>query len=203
MEPDSFIISIAGSTESLLPAQIFPSLRPFNVDVGCGKGRFLLAKATVNPDINFLGIDRRLKRVQKVDRKLGRAGLRNVRLICMDAFRVIELLPPASVSTFFIFFPDPWPKRRHHERRLFSRPFLDAIHRTLLPEGVIHTATDHPDYFSKICGALRGDLRFGEVPPYEFTEEDRTEFHIVFTGLNAQIGRCSFRKIGDPPQPCR
>jgi tRNA (guanine-N7-)-methyltransferase len=201
MEPVSSIITVADSLESLSPSDIFSSIRHLNVDVGCGKGRFLLAKAAANHDVNFLGIDRRLKRIQKVDRKVTRAGLGNVRLICMDAFRVIELLPAESVSVFFMFFPDPWPKRRHHGRRLFSQPFLDLILRALLKDGVIHVATDHEDYFRAICAGFRSDTRFGEEPPYEFTPEERTEFDIVFTGLNARIGRCAFRKIGGLPPP--
>jgi len=201
MEPVSSIITVADSLESLSPSDIFSSIRHLNVDVGCGKGRFLLAKAAANHDVNFLGIDRRLKRIQKVDRKVTRAGLGNVRLICMDAFRVIELLPAESVSVFFMFFPDPWPKRRHHGRRLFSQPFLDLILRALLKDGVNHVATDHEDYFREICAGFRSDQRIGEETPYEFTSEERTEFDIVFTGLNARIGRCAFRKIGGLPPP--
>ncbi|NTW37180.1 MAG: methyltransferase domain-containing protein, partial [Syntrophobacteraceae bacterium] len=86
--------------------------------MGCGKGRFLSLRAAANPGVNFLGVDRQTGRLEKTERKCRRLGLRNVRLLRAEAGDVLSRrLPPESVSGFYLFFPAPWPKRRHHPRR--------------------------------------------------------------------------------------
>lgn len=169
--------------------------RPIEVDVGCGKGRFLLARAQRFPETNFLGIERLLGRLRKVDRKLLRAGLTNVRLLRMEAYYATTyLLPSDAISAYYIFFPDPWPKARHHDHRLFNPAYLDALARTLRPGGLVHVATDHFPYFEEIHAILRADPRFEEVTPFEPTEAERTDFELLFLGQKP-IGRCSFRRI--------
>lgn len=165
------------------------------MDLGCGKGRFLLARAAAHGDTCFLGIDRRQIRIEKVERAARRLKLGNIRLLCSEIFVAIDkLLPPESVSVYYIFFPDPWPKRRHHRRRLFSQEFLEAVCRTLRKEGKIHIVTDHLDYFSIIRKILAADRRFAEIEPFIPDEQERTNFELVFTALNKPIGRCSFAK---------
>jgi len=213
MESETFIIELPGWTQLLPPNEIFGSApnsaeassdkqdRPLEVDLGCGKGRFILARAKANHDTNFLGIDRLLRRLKKVNRKISREDLSNVRLLRVEASYAVEyLLPPISVSTFYIFFPDPWPKRRHARRRLFTKSFLDSLHRILRPAGCIHLATDHMDYFTEICGLFGQDHRFTAVPAFLPSEEERTDFELVFLKKEAQINRCSFQKteVGDP-----
>jgi tRNA (guanine-N7-)-methyltransferase len=118
-----------------------------------------------------------------------------VRLILAEAAYVVErLLPPQSVSAYYIFFPDPWPKRRHHRRRLFSPEFMDSLHLSLAPGGHIHIATDHLDYFAGIRKTLIADARFVQIEALPPLEEERTDFEIAFTQQNMPIGRCSFRK---------
>lgn len=169
--------------------------RPLEVELGCGKGRFILARAKANPGTNFLGIDRLLARLRKVDRKISREGLSNVRLLRIEASYAVEyILPPLSVSTFYIFFPDPWPKRRHARRRLFMKPFLDSLHTILLSEGHIHLATDHLDYFDEICHLFDQDERFNRAPAFEPNKEERTEFELNFLEQKVRIARCSFKK---------
>jgi tRNA G46 methylase TrmB len=113
----------------------------------------------------------------------------------LDAVYVVEsLLPAASVGAFYIFFPDPWPKRRHHRRRLFSPTFLDALDRTLLPDGQVNVATDHEEYFAEISKLLKQDPRFVEVPALQPSEQERTHFEITFMQAGAPIYRCSVRK---------
>ena len=120
-----------------------------------------------------------------------------MRLLQLDACHVIEyMLPAASVTTFYVFFPDPWPKRRHHRRRLFSPLFLDALDRTLTPGGHIHAATDNLDYFAQITKAFGSDSRFAPVvPAFEPRDEERTDFELLFSGQGLSIGRASYRKI--------
>lgn len=167
------------------------------VDLGCGKGRFLLARAQAHPATCFLGIDRRYARIAKVERKVVRLGLANVRLIYGEAaFAVRNLLPDRSVAAYYLFFSDPWPKRRHHRRRLFDANFLAALRRTLVPGGLFHAATDHLDYFADIRGLLAADSGFRETEPYVTSAEERTDFELVFLAQMKPIGRCSFIKTG-------
>lgn len=165
---------------------------PLEIDVGCGKGRFLLSRSAQNPDINFLGIDRMLRRIRKVDRKVLRHELTNVRLLRIEAYYGISYLIPAScVSTYYIFFPDPWPKKRHSAHRLFDVPFMDALCRTMKPAAMLHFATDHLPYFDEVSALLQADKRFIEETPFMPTDDERTDFELMF--IEKPIGRCSFR----------
>ena len=175
---------------------IFGAPGPLEVDVGCGKGRFLLAMARRHPDVMFLGIEKRRKRIEKVDRKACREGLTNIRLLLTEAACLIEeLMPPLSARAVYIFFPDPWPKRRHHRRRLFSAAFIDALHRTLSGEGRLHLATDDEDYYLAIRQLFAADRRFVDVAAYQPADDERTEFETIFLKLGRPIHRCSFAKV--------
>lgn len=167
--------------------------RPLEVDIGSGKGRFLAARSGRFPEINFLGIERQLLRVDSSGRRCERAGRKNVRLLRMEGFYAISrMMPVHYVAAYYFFFPDPWPKARHHDHRLFNAPFMDALHRTLIDGGCLHVATDHLPYFEEIRGLLRQDSRFEAIPAFEPEDEERTDFELIFA--HRQIGRCSFRK---------
>ncbi len=180
----------------MAPAHVFPHAdRPIEVDVGCGKGRFLLARARRHPEINFLGIERLLGRLRKVDRRAIRAGLDNIRLLRAEAgYATTYLLPPTAISAYYIFFPDPWPKTRHHDHRLFNPDYVSALARTLVPGGAVHVATDHEPYFSEIVMALGRDPRFSPIEPFEPSEEERTDFELAYAE-NRPIFRCAFRRV--------
>jgi tRNA (guanine-N7-)-methyltransferase len=187
-----------GSLVDALPLDaIFPTPRPLEVDIGCGKGRFLLARAEAHPNTNFLGIDRMVSRLRKIDRKLRRRGLENVRLLRLEAAYSVEyLLPPQSVTTFYIFFPDPWPKRRHHRRRLMGDAFLDVAASRLVPGGTLHFATDHLDYYDAGDRLLRDHAAFEEIETFVPSGDEQTDFERLFLGKGKPIGRCSFSRVG-------
>ncbi|MBU1693704.1 MAG: tRNA (guanosine(46)-N7)-methyltransferase TrmB [Verrucomicrobia bacterium] len=168
--------------------------RPLEVDVGCGKGRFLLARAAAHPDADFLGVDRMIGRLHKIDRKAVRHGLTNIRWLRLDAYYAVTyMIPENSVTTYYIFFPDPWPKKRHREHRLFNAPFLDSLFRTLKAGGQVHFATDHLPYFDDVVAVIKADKRFAKIPPFEPAGEERTDFELLFLG-KTPIGRYSFEK---------
>ena len=102
---------------------VFAQDRPLEIDLGCGRGAFLLWAAHTYPQRNFLGVERLLRRLRRVDRKAVRAGLDNLRLIRIEAaYLIVKLVPDNCVSTYPHLVPDPWPKRRHQSRRLdFAR----------------------------------------------------------------------------------
>ena len=168
--------------------------RPLEIDLGCGKGRFLLARAAKCPEINFLGIDRMLRRIRKVDNRARRLDLANVRLMRVEAYYAVAyLIPPAAVDVYYVFFPDPWPKARHESHRLFNPLFLDALYRTLAPGGVAHVATDHLPYFEQLSGVFAADARFAPVAPYVPPEDEQTDFERYYIA-SKPIGRLSVRK---------
>jgi tRNA (guanine-N7-)-methyltransferase len=193
LEDGSAIIAPESWTRRIELDRVFPSPAPLEVDVGCGKGRFLITRATRNPDVNYLGIDRMLRRLRKADRKVRAAALTNVRLLRIEASYALRfLLPPRSVTACYISFPDPWPKRRHSRRRLFNREFLDTLASVLQEGGRVYIATDHAPYFAAITGLFGADARFQRIPPLKPTENERTEFERVFLGIRTRIRRCAF-----------
>ena len=173
---------------------IFDTSRPVEVDIGCGKGRFLLARAAAHPDIQYLGIERLLLRVRKIDRKAQRGGLGNLRLIRLEAAYTLQyFIPEHAVRRFYLFFPDPWPKRRHHKRRLFDEAFRTLLWSRLAPGGEIQMATDHLDYFDEMQRQLDADNRFEAVPAMERAPEEQTDFELIFRSKGLPIGACGFR----------
>ncbi|MBM4153344.1 MAG: tRNA (guanosine(46)-N7)-methyltransferase TrmB [Kiritimatiellaceae bacterium] len=165
--------------------------KPFEIDLGCGKGRFLLARARKFPDTNFLGIDRLLNRIKRIDRKIVRQGLFNTRVLRADGYYTVSfLVPPQSVDTYYVFYPDPWPKGKHHHNRIFNECFMDALARTLKPGGKLHAATDHLPYFEDIYQLIRNDSRFEETETFVPSEDEVSDFELIFA--HKTPGRCSF-----------
>ena len=167
--------------------------RPLEVDIGSGKGRFLAARSGKFPEINFLGIERQLIRIHSSGRRCERADRDNVRLFRMEGYYAIsQMMPKGYVANYYFFFPDPWPKARHEDQRLFNPLFMDALHRTLEDGGRLHVASDHLPYFDEIYALLSDDLRFGETKEFEPDDAERTDFELIFS--HKRIGRCSFQK---------
>ena len=130
---------------------IFPQLRPVHIEIGSGKGTFLVNQAQAQPEINFLGIEWASKYYRYAVDRIGRWSLSNVRLIRTDAAEFIaEHIPDNSITCFHVYFPDPWPKKRHHKRRFICKKNITELLRCLAPDGIINIATDHADYFEQI-----------------------------------------------------
>lgn len=172
----------------------FSEDQPLEIDLGCGKGRFLLARAAACKGVNFLGIERLLGRVNKLERKAQKAGLNNVRICRVEGYYATRfLIPRCSVRTYYIFFPDPWPKRKHHQHRIMNVRFVDALYETLEPGGIVHFATDHLPYFYEVLSQLKVDERFEAVAPFQPDDAERTDFELLFLG-DKPIGRYSMVK---------
>ena len=166
---------------------------PLQVDLGCGDGSFLCDLASQNPERNFLGVEKMAARVAKSCRKS--AHLSNVRILKVESsYAVRYLLPEASVETFYLFFPDPWPKRRHHRRRIVTTEFLDSIHRALAADGALRIATDQSDYFREIERLSQGHVRF-TIDTSGKVELPMTKFQRRFTELGTPIYRLTLRKV--------
>lgn len=175
---------------------LFAQPASLEVDVGCGEGAFLVAMASRHPDRNFLGIERLVGRVRKVCRRATRAGLGNVRVMCVESlYAVRHLLPKESVAVFHVMFPDPWPKRKHHRRRLVSREFLDAVRAALVADGELRLTTDDIDYFEQMKKITAAHEGFSRAPWPEDPEYPQTDFEKRFRALGLPIHRLLLRKI--------
>src|SRR5262245_22242358 len=139
---------------------VFGNDNPVEIEVGCGKGAFLLAAAVARPDINFFGIEIVRKYQLYVATRMAIRGLRHVRVACADARTLIrDRVPAASVQAIHIYFPDPWWKKRHHKRRVFTPEFVSACTHAIKPAGRFYIATDVDDYFAlmtELCGQQPG-----------------------------------------------
>jgi tRNA (guanine-N7-)-methyltransferase len=173
-------------------AQLFGRSAPLQVDLGCGDGSFLCELAKQFPRKNFLGIERLTKRVEKVRRKAQKID--NVRVLRADTlFAVRHLLSESSVEAFYLLFPDPWPKRRHQFRRIFTRDFLDAIAAALEKHGVLRVATDQLDYFRQIERLSCAHSCFEIADSHELVLP-LTKFERTFRAQGAPIYRLTLRK---------
>lgn len=135
--------------------KIFGRVAPLHIEIGSGKGTFLVSQARAFPDINFIGIEWASRYYRHAVDRMRRWDIRNVRMVRDDAADFIaEHLADETVDWYHIYFPDPWPKKRHNKRRLLCDENLAQMIRTLKPGGIINVATDHADYFDQMEAVL-------------------------------------------------
>lgn len=179
----------------------FPPDVPLEVEVGCGKGRFLVSRAVRHPERRFLGIERIPERVRCFDAKCRRMGLANADVLRLEALYTFHyLLPAHGVSVVYVFFPDPWPKRRHHSHRLFGPRFLDALHHRLVTGGRVEFATDHAEYAGVVERCFAADRRFRPVTPMERGPDEWTEFETLFRSQGLPIRTAAWEALPDPDE---
>jgi tRNA (guanine-N7-)-methyltransferase len=143
--------------------QVFGNDRPVEIEVGFGKGLFLLNAAMACPDVNFFGVEIMRKYQLFTATRMARRKLTNVRLAAADARQLLrEFVPGGSVQAIHVYFPDPWWKKRHHKRRVFTDDFVATCVAALGPGGMFHLATDVAEYFAvmqELCARARSSKR--------------------------------------------
>ncbi len=161
------------------------------VEIGFGRGEFLLELAGKHPDQAFVGVEVSFKRVLKMARRLARSGLRNVRLI--EGRGQVVLGPacePASVSEIWINFSDPWPKEKHARRRLFQAPFVADLARVLVASGPLHVATDDASYARQIGALLEAEPGLeNRFAPEPYRREVPGRLHTAYEESWREAGR--------------
>ena len=137
--------------------RVFGRRAPRILEIGCGMGETTAAIAQARPGADFIGVEVHAPGIGALLRRIEASALANLRLIQHDAVDVVAtMIPPASLAAIHVFFPDPWPKKRHHKRRLLKPPFVEALARLLVPGGYLHVATDWEDYAVEILATLTG-----------------------------------------------
>lgn len=138
-------------------SELFGNDQPVELEIGMGKATFLLEQARTRPDVNFFGIEWARWFWRYGSDRLRRAGCTNARTVRAEAgFFLAEHVADSSISVMHIYFPDPWPKARHHKRRLIQPPFLKQVERVIVPGGRLQIVTDHQKYFEQIEQVVRG-----------------------------------------------
>ena len=140
--------------------QWFGNDHPVILEIGSGKGRFLIGTATERPDLNLIGIEKALHYHRLIRDRVLKRNLTNVRLINHDAFLVLrDMIPDASIAEVHIYFPDPWPRKKEQKRRIIRAEVLEEIRRVLVPGGMAIYVTDHREYFEVAAPLIESGFR--------------------------------------------
>ncbi|HUS72901.1 MAG TPA: tRNA (guanosine(46)-N7)-methyltransferase TrmB [Sedimentisphaerales bacterium] len=182
--------------------RIFGRRGPVHVEIGTGKAAFLLKEAKAQPDANFFGIERASRYYRYAIDRIGRWGLTNVRIIRTDAvYFLTDFVPDSSVDCFHIYFPDPWPKKRHHKRRFFCPANMQQLLRALKTGSDLKIVTDHAEYFKVIKGLTETEsktleeIEFIRPAGSEVGEWVGTNFERKYLKQNIPIYTLAVRKI--------
>lgn len=191
----SLLIELETILEPLDLARLFPVAQPLEVELGCGDASFLLEYARQNPGRNFLGVERLLGRLQKLDRKGRRLGLRNLRGVRMEsAYLLRYLVPPGAAEAVHIYFPDPWPKLKHRRHRLINEGFPALVRGALRSRGTVFLRTDDLDYFQQMREVFGGAGEFEEVPTPPELAAVRTDFEQFFNAQGIPTQHAAYRR---------
>jgi tRNA (guanine-N7-)-methyltransferase len=179
--PANLIYDLPSIVERMDLAKLFTKAQPLEVELGCGDASFLVELASRHPERNFIGVERLLGRLRKLDRKGNRAGLTNLRGVRIESAYFLEyLLPRHSASVLHIYFPDPWPKKKHRKYRLINERFPELARATLLQGGVVYLRTDDKDYFEQMTEVFGRDQDFRPVETPAELGELLTDFEKEF-----------------------
>lgn len=191
----SIVFAPESYVERLNYADIFTADRPVEIEIGSGDGSFLARYASLHPETNFLGVERLLGRLRKLDKKARRLGLDNLKIIRIEAsYFTGHLLPAESVRALHIYFPDPWPKAKHAKNRLIQPGYLAAVRRVLADNGALYLRTDDAPYYEQMLEAM------GETPGFEAIETPdalaavTTDFERHFNAQGKATNYAAYRK---------
>jgi tRNA (guanine-N7-)-methyltransferase len=191
---ENLIYQLPTILEPLRLADLFPTVQPLEVELGCGDASFLVEYARQHPATNFIGVERLLGRLQKLDRKGRRTGLKNTRGVRIEsAYFLRYLLPPKSTTVLHIYFPDPWPKKKHHRHRLINEQFPALARNVLHPKGHLYLRTDDADYFQQMTEVFAAAEEFTKVETPAPLAEITTDFERDFNAQGIPTLRTAYQ----------
>jgi len=175
----------------------FGNDNPVELDIGSGRGLFLVTAGMANPEVNYLGIEIDYREGRRTARRLKKRDLQNVRVLGGDANMALQnYVTSASVSAIHVYFPDPWWKRKHHKRRIFTDQFADLIARVLKPGGQLHHWTDVKDYFDIVIALMDHHAKFEPLTPSEeCTPEHDMDYQTSFERKKRKDGLPIYRGL--------
>jgi tRNA (guanine-N7-)-methyltransferase len=192
--PESLLFQLPSVIEPLGLNALFPKPQPVEVELGCGDASFLVEYACRQPGKNFIGVERLLGRIQKLDKKGRRLNLANLRGIRIESAYFLEyLLPPHRAEAIHIYFPDPWPKKKHRRHRLINESFPVLAHRALAAGGTVFLRTDDVDYFQQMNEAFGAAQKFEKVETPLSLAEITTDFEREFNAQGIPTLRAAYR----------
>ncbi len=192
--PPDLIYRLPSILERIDLAELFPQEKPLEIELGSGDGSFLVTYAALHPDRNFIGVERLLGRIRKMDRKARRAGLENLRGVRIESAYFLQfLLPEHSASAMHIYFPDPWPKRKHRRNRLVNEAFPALMVRALKPAGWVYLRTDDVDYFQQMTEVFGASPRFSEAETPAALQRLLTDFEREFQSQGVITHRAAYQ----------
>ena len=193
---DSLIVPLRSILEPLPIATLFAREQPLHVELGAGDGSFLVAYAQAHREWNFIGVERLLGRLRKIEKKARRAGLENVRVVRIEAeYFTRYLLRSNSAAAIHVYFPDPWPKRRHWKNRLINPEFTLLLHKALVPGGKVYLRTDDPPYFAQMLESFAGNAAFEKIETPKELLAFVTDFERGFHARGVPTQYASYRRI--------
>jgi tRNA (guanine-N7-)-methyltransferase len=196
---ESLIVELRSIVEPLALSDLFPKPQPLEIELGCGDASFLVELARRHPEANFIGVERLLGRMTKLDRKGRRAGLENIRGIRIESSYFLQyLLPRHSVSAIHIYFPDPWPKTRHHKNRLINERFAALACAALVPGGKVFLRTDDASYFSQMTEVFSAAKGFEKIETAPELAELLTDFERDFHARGVKTLRAAYSLSPEP-----
>lgn len=176
-------------------SEFFGNDNPVEIDVGCGRGLFLFHASQANPDINYLGIELDWKEARRGARRLQKRNLPNVRVLGGDVFYVFKkMIAPHSLDAIHVYFPDPWWKRKHRERRVFNDQFADLAAGLIRGGGLLHSWTDVEEYFGVISALMEHHPLFDTLPaPEEKAPQDDMDYQTSYERKKRKLGLPIYR----------
>ena len=131
--------------------ELFQNNNPINLEIGIGNGDFIAGQAANNKNENWLGVEVFKQAFVKAEKKINALDYRNAKIIQFDAALILQVIPNNSLNNIYVNFPDPWPKKKHHKRRLLKTAFIELMRDKIIPNGTINIITDHYDYACEIA----------------------------------------------------
>jgi tRNA (guanine-N7-)-methyltransferase len=194
------LVRLTSIVEPLTVGSLFERPAPLEVELGSGDGGWLMAYARLHPERNFLGVERLLGRIRKLERKAPRLGLTNLRGLRIEAAYLLRyLLPAGSARALHVYFPDPWPKKRHHARRLVNAEFPELAARVLAADGRVFLRTDDANYFMQMQEVFGASAAFTPAETSDELAGVLTDFETAFAAEGKPTLRSAWSLV--PPEP--